>query len=185
MFSPSWRSAIALYAVLGFGILAKGPVGLILPTAVIGMFLLIVNLPERNKAPGPANRSWNRARVRLTGALRCFAPAHFFRTCMQMRLLTATLVALAVAGLGSIWWGSEPRVRFGGDFLSMNTSAARQMPWKGIQADHFINVIAILVGFFPGRFLPHRCLSVRFAAPRAAILGGWDISSPYVGLGST
>ena len=44
-FCPTWLSAAALYAVLGVGLLAKGPVGLILPTAVIGMYLLIVNLP--------------------------------------------------------------------------------------------------------------------------------------------
>ena len=36
-----------MYAVMGLGVLAKGPVGFVLPTAVIGMFLLIVRLPTR------------------------------------------------------------------------------------------------------------------------------------------
>ena len=38
-----------MYAAMGLGVLAKGPVGLVLPTAVIGMFLLIVRLPPRRR----------------------------------------------------------------------------------------------------------------------------------------
>ncbi|MDG2206478.1 MAG: glycosyltransferase family 39 protein [Pirellulales bacterium] len=149
MFSPSWRSAIALYAVLGLGILAKGPVGLILPTAVIGMFLLIVNLPERNNAPGPAKRIWNRVRVRLTGALRCFAPAHFFRTCMQMRLLTATLVALAVAGPWFYLVGIRTEGAFWRGFFIDEHFGRATSAMEGHSGGPFYYVVAILVGFFP------------------------------------
>src|SRR4051812_621336 len=46
LFPQSWLTAVAMYAAMGLGILAKGPIGLILPTAVIGMFLLITRLPE-------------------------------------------------------------------------------------------------------------------------------------------
>ena len=47
---PSWPVAAIMYAFMGLGILAKGPVGLILPTAVIGMFLLIMRMPATAKA---------------------------------------------------------------------------------------------------------------------------------------
>ncbi len=36
---------IAMFALMGAAALGKGPVGLVLPTAVIGMFLLVVRLP--------------------------------------------------------------------------------------------------------------------------------------------
>jgi len=50
-FPRRWPIAALLYAVMGGGILAKGPVALVVPTAVIGMFLLIRRLPR--KAAGP------------------------------------------------------------------------------------------------------------------------------------
>ncbi len=45
-FPRSWATVALMYFFMGLGILAKGPVGLVLPTAVIGMFLLIVRLPN-------------------------------------------------------------------------------------------------------------------------------------------
>ena len=48
-FPASWAMAALMYAFMGLGVLAKGPVGLIVPTAVIGMFLLIMRLPTTDK----------------------------------------------------------------------------------------------------------------------------------------
>lgn len=46
LFPRRWPVVALLYAVMGVGILAKGPVALVLPTAVIGMFLLLRRLPR-------------------------------------------------------------------------------------------------------------------------------------------
>jgi 4-amino-4-deoxy-L-arabinose transferase-like glycosyltransferase len=58
---PSWPVAALMYAWMGLGMLAKGPVGLILPTAVIGMFMLIMRLPDRAKsnAGDEGSANWN------------------------------------------------------------------------------------------------------------------------------
>lgn len=48
-FPASWPLVALMYGWMGLGMLAKGPVGLILPTAVIGMFLLIMRLPPIEK----------------------------------------------------------------------------------------------------------------------------------------
>ncbi|HJN08201.1 MAG TPA: glycosyltransferase family 39 protein [Pirellulaceae bacterium] len=45
-FPQRWPVVALLYAVMGGGILAKGPVALVVPTAVIGMFLLLRRLPR-------------------------------------------------------------------------------------------------------------------------------------------
>ncbi|QDU97039.1 ArnT family glycosyltransferase [Lignipirellula cremea] len=45
-FPASWWAALMIYGAMGLAVLAKGPVGLVLPTAIIGMFLLIVRLPQ-------------------------------------------------------------------------------------------------------------------------------------------
>jgi 4-amino-4-deoxy-L-arabinose transferase-like glycosyltransferase len=44
-----WSVVALIYAVMGIAVLAKGPVGLVLPTASIGMFLLIMRLPRKQK----------------------------------------------------------------------------------------------------------------------------------------
>jgi 4-amino-4-deoxy-L-arabinose transferase-like glycosyltransferase len=88
---PSWPVAGLMYAFVGLAVLAKGPAGLVLPTATVGMFLLIMRLPA--SAPPAATRL--RAIGRAIG--RVFAPGHFFRTAWFMRPITALLVVSAVA----------------------------------------------------------------------------------------
>ena len=94
---PSWFAAVGIYTAMGLAVLAKGPVGLILPTAVIGMFLLIIRLPEASQVSGTSLTSlpwWRRA---VVVGLRPFAPVHFLKTCWAMRPITALLVCGAVA----------------------------------------------------------------------------------------
>lgn len=45
-FPRRWPVVALMYALMGAGILAKGPVALVVPTAVIGMFLLLHRLPR-------------------------------------------------------------------------------------------------------------------------------------------
>ena len=46
-FFPTSRLAVtAIYAAFAVGVLAKGPVAVILPSAIIGMFLLLMPLPD-------------------------------------------------------------------------------------------------------------------------------------------
>ena len=69
---PNWPMAALMYAWMGLGVLAKGPVGLILPTAVIGMFLLLMRLPRdesersRRGLPGRSGRPSRCLRWRLS-----------------------------------------------------------------------------------------------------------------------
>jgi len=91
-FPQHWPTVVAMYAVMGLGVLAKGPVGLILPTAVIGMFLLIARLP--NRGDGTAALSWQKMAARIAAP---FEPLHFLTTCWSMRPLTAVFAAAAVA----------------------------------------------------------------------------------------
>src|SRR6185312_1666547 len=48
---PGWPTFAASYAAMGFAVLAKGPIGCLLPTATTGLFLLIA------KAPRPAGET--------------------------------------------------------------------------------------------------------------------------------
>lgn len=140
----SWQASVALYGLMGVAVLAKGPVGAVLPTAVIGMFLLVMRLPP--EVPQPQRPSWPRWLIRC---VRPFAPRHFLRTCWQMRPLTALVVILAVAapwyvGVGWRTEGEFLRVFFGEHNLGR---AAQAM--EGHRGGPWYYPLAILVGFFP------------------------------------
>ena len=139
----SWIAAAAIYGSMGLAVLAKGPVGVILPTAVIGMFLLIMRLePALSDRFAPP---WNR----LLSRLRVLEPRHFLRTCWSMRPLTALAICLAVAAPWYIWVG----VRTDGEFLRSfflehNIGRALQT-MEGHRGNFLFYPLAILVGFFP------------------------------------
>ena len=82
---PGTIGCVLLYAVLGLGVLTKGPVAFLIPTAIIGMFLLLVRLPNR---PQEENHGGIASRITnsILALVRPFHPVHFLQTCLQMRL---------------------------------------------------------------------------------------------------
>jgi 4-amino-4-deoxy-L-arabinose transferase-like glycosyltransferase len=146
-FDPeSWYVVALIYAVLGLGVLAKGPVGLVLPTAVIGMFLLIVRLPAATAMQAARH---GRAIDRVMAVARPFAPMHFLRTCWSMRPITALAAAMAVALPWYVWVGMRTDGEWiSGFFLEHNFGRA-----MGTMEGHDGSVLfypaSLAVGFFP------------------------------------
>lgn len=141
--------AAAMYGLMGVAVLAKGPVGLVLPTAIIGMFLLIVRLPERGASgsgEGQVRRRWP---MRLVGALRVFAPRHFLRTCWSMRPLTALVMASAVALPWYIWVGLRTDGAWPTGFFMEHHVGRTVTPMEGHQGGPLYYFLAAAVGFFP------------------------------------
>jgi 4-amino-4-deoxy-L-arabinose transferase-like glycosyltransferase len=142
-FPQHWPTVAAMYAAMGLAVLAKGPVGLVLPTAVIGMFLLIVRLPRLSYHEQPSFLSLLRA------ISRPFEPLHFLGTCWAMRPLTAIFAAAAVA---LPWYCAVHLATEGaftrGFFYEHNLERA-----TSAMEGHGGNVLfypgAILLGFFP------------------------------------
>jgi 4-amino-4-deoxy-L-arabinose transferase-like glycosyltransferase len=143
-FPQHWPTVAVMYGVMGLAVLAKGPVGLVLPTAVIGMFLLIMRLPAVARSEHITLASV------LVQLLRPFEPVHFLRTCWSMRPLTAIFAAAAVA---LPWYWAVHLATNGawtdGFFWEHNVGRATQaMEGHGGGALWFYPV-AILLGFFP------------------------------------
>ncbi|WP_186767515.1 ArnT family glycosyltransferase [Blastopirellula retiformator] len=134
---PWWKLAF-LYGAMGLAMLAKGPIGLVLPTAIIGMFLLIQRLPE-NTATG-----WRRW---LT-PLRPFAPLHFLKTVWFMQPLLALAAALAVALPWYLWVAVREFEWIRGFFWEHNVGRATAA-MEGHQGPVIFYVVAICIGFFP------------------------------------
>lgn len=150
-----WQ-AIAAYSLMGAATLAKGPVGFVIPTAIAGLFFLVITRRERGRlAEGHgATSRWVKAVTRVRAGLGWFAsvfhPLHLVRTTWRMRPLTA-LVCLSVVALPwYVWVG----VRTDGEwlrgfFIEHNLERATRAMEGHRGSALWYYPAAILVGFFP------------------------------------
>ncbi len=137
---------VAMYTAMGIGVLAKGPVAVVVPCAIIGMFMLVQSLPVID------NERWN-ARGWLTriavATLRPFHPLHFLKTVWKMRPLTAALVILVIAAPWYVLVG----IRTEGEFLRMFFVGEHFGRATHTLENHggglWYYPLAILLGFFP------------------------------------
>ncbi|MFO0819303.1 MAG: glycosyltransferase family 39 protein [Pirellulales bacterium] len=155
-------TAIGTYAAMGLAVLAKGPVGAVLPTAVVGMFLLVARLRqpatevssseshssetgESTAVLGWGRRLWGWGRA----ALRPFAPLHFLKTCWDMRPLLAIAMILAVAGPWYVWVGIRTDGQFLRGFFWEHNVARAVQSFEGHRGGPWFYPVAICIGFFP------------------------------------
>ncbi len=109
-FPGDWRVASWIYFFMGLGVLAKGPIGFVMPVAIIGTFNLLGRLPKLDAGSEPQGAIAKRF-MRLA---RPWWPLHFLKTTWSMQPWLAVLVVLAVAAPWYIWVG----LRTDGDFLT-------------------------------------------------------------------
>lgn len=186
-FPTSVRSVFLMYAVMGIGILAKGPVALVLPTAVIGMFLLVTTLPAvaiPPSAAGAATTWLQRIRGELARLVPAFAPLHFLRTCWQMRPLTALAVSLSV----SLPWYLLVSWKTDGEwlreFLLEHNWGRAASAMEGHRGSFLYYPVALLVGTFPWSIfaLPTWIESARCIRRRDSWSAGTAFATCWIGV---
>jgi 4-amino-4-deoxy-L-arabinose transferase-like glycosyltransferase len=151
-FIRRWPALLGFYAALGLAMLAKGPVGFVLPMAIIGMFLLIVDADQtRMVQPQRAGRLlWLGGFVQVWQSLTSwFAPLRFWRVFWSMRPAVGTAIALAVAlpwylAVGFATDGEWPK----GFFLDHNLGRATR-PMEGHGGSLLFYPLALCIGLFP------------------------------------
>ncbi|QEG21120.1 ArnT family glycosyltransferase [Mariniblastus fucicola] len=137
-----------IYIFLGLAMLAKGPVGFVLPMAVMGWFLLQRDWLRNDQFADDHNtdRGWSSIAVAVVAP---FHRARFWRTLLSMRVLSGTLVALLVAAPWFVAVGiatdGEFLRRF---FLDENFGRATKV-LESHSGGLWFYPLAILVGFFP------------------------------------
>ena len=133
--------------MLGLGVLAKGPVGFLLPMAMIGLFMLIQTLPQLSSDSGLDGRG---SVLRFfVDCFRIFHPAHFLKTLWAMRPISGALIISVIA---LPWYimvdqrteGDFTRLFFLGEHFGRATESLENHS-GGI----WFYPVAILVGFFP------------------------------------
>jgi 4-amino-4-deoxy-L-arabinose transferase-like glycosyltransferase len=130
-----------VYAAMALAVLSKGPIGVLLPAAVIGLFLMLSTPPS-----GSSDNSW---RCRAWSFLRRLGPASFLRSAWRMRPLLGVVVVMLVAGP----WFLAVHLRTGGEFLReffwTHHVQRFSQPLDNHQGPWWYYVPAILAGFFP------------------------------------
>lgn len=143
--SSNWVVA-AMYAAMGLGVLAKGLIGIVMPMAIIGLFMLI----ETQPSPHPRwSEGYGKLFTVLANIVRPFGPRHFFRTFLRMKPLWAMAMVLIIAGP----WFALVGFRTEGDFLRLffidehlgRATTTLENHGGGI----WYYPLAILIGFFP------------------------------------
>lgn len=130
--------AVGLYAALGFAVLTKGPLGVALPTAALGLFAWWHNLA----AAGPAAGLTVGGRLARIGrewlaAARCLRP------------FTGMLVVLAIAGPWYVLVQRASGGAFGADFIGFHHVRRFLQPIEGHSGPIYYFLPALLVGTFP------------------------------------
>lgn len=147
---------LTMYAAMGCAVLAKGPVGFLLPCTVIGLFLLVTGEWHRRASAAEAKtesqRTWTSF---LLAIVRPFAPYQFIKALLAMRpiLLATTVMLVALPwyiAVGIQTDGAWIQGFLGGHNVGRFVSAMENHSGPIV---YYIPVIAL--GFFPWSvFLP-------------------------------
>ncbi|HEX3727416.1 MAG TPA: glycosyltransferase family 39 protein, partial [Pirellulales bacterium] len=154
-FEPSWLTYVLSYAAMGLGVLVKGPIGVVLPTAVIGLFLLIVrSAPTRADGDDTLRGRLRRA---ANWMRRVFSPRQVLSTIWSMRPLTAIAVVLAVAAPWYAWVGVRTDGAFLVGFFGEHNFGRFLNAMENHRGPIFYYLVAMAVGFFPWSVLWGPC----------------------------
>jgi 4-amino-4-deoxy-L-arabinose transferase-like glycosyltransferase len=146
-FRPSWRTYALVYAAMGLGVLTKGPIGVLLPSSVIGLFLLVMRARPSDRL---AETGWRGAsRGLVDWVSRVFSIRHFFRVAFSMRLLLGAVLVLAIAGPWYLLvdWQTDSQWTIG--FFGTHNFGRFLHPMEHHGGSMFYYVAAIALGFFP------------------------------------
>jgi len=176
---PASRVAsLPMYAAMGLAILAKGPIGVLLPCTIIGLLLLITlrrNELTNGTLSSPSGPWWRRGLVTLVQVLR---PSRILEASWKMRIVLGAAVVLAIA----LPWYVAVGLKTDGAWLRGFLGDHNVGRFLGAKENHsgpiFYYVIALFMGCFPWSvFLP---LAVWQLRARLAKGDSWGDSDRFV-----
>lgn len=137
----TWRSWAPIYAAMGLGVLAKGPVAIALPGGVMALYLLCARYAAENSSQ--QRTSFLRSLVRR------FSPVAVWKVFWNMRPLTAILIVGAVALPWYLLVGLRTDWDWPAGFLGTHNVGRFLKPMEGHRGPIIYYLPAIIIGFFP------------------------------------
>ena len=163
-----WRWLLTMGISMGLAMLAKGPIGFLMPMAIMGMHLLITRRDSQKHS----------------NFLATIAPLHFFKTTFAMRPVPLFLIALAVALPWYIWVG----IRTEGDFLYIffvsEHLGRSTTAFENHSGGLWFYPVSILIGFFPWSlfWLPVAIIAYRYLRNRNTPSDGMILTLCWIGV---
>jgi 4-amino-4-deoxy-L-arabinose transferase-like glycosyltransferase len=145
-------ACVGIYITMGLAVLAKGPIGVVMPLGIIGFYLLLLD----GAIGVPVEGTWFRRLTHFFAA--CCAPRHLFRVIRALRLTWG----LPLAALVALPWYIAVALKTNGvwvaGFIGQHNVGRFLSPMENHNGFHLslaFYVVATLIGFFPGSaFLP-------------------------------
>lgn len=132
-----------MWASMAMAVLAKGPIGLLLPAAAIGLFLMIAGRPNRQ----PVDAPWWKRAVIVTAQV--WYPLNFLRAFRQMRPVVGVVALLVITVPWFVWVGLRTDGAWLHEFFAMYNLRPFAEPILGHQGPVWYHVGSLLGGFFP------------------------------------
>lgn len=145
----SWRAWVCTYTAMAFAVLVKGPVGIVLPTACLGLFLLLEHADLVATSKGEPHRELPRFKRTANWFASAFWPTTILRTIWAMRPLTALAVLVAVAAPWYIWVGLRTDGEWLHGFFVVHNVGRFSGTFENHSGGPLYYMIASLIGMFP------------------------------------
>lgn len=150
---PTFATWALVYAAMGGAVLVKGPIGVMIPTAILGYFLLwttrlggaatlMVDASPRGLVHQYLQRSWDFVRTLLS-------PRHVLGTIWSMRPLTALAMVLLVAGPWYVTVSIQTDGYWPAKFFGVHNFDRFLHTMESHRGPIFYYVIAMVIGIFP------------------------------------
>lgn len=133
------------YAALGGALLAKGPVGLILPMLIVHTWWLMVQRPSVDSLQLPPER-WKRAALRIWNVVQ---PRQVIEAVRSLRTVPGVCLALAIAAPWYVAVGIATDGEFIVEFLWRHNVSRAVSSMEGHDGGILFYPLALLVGTFP------------------------------------
>lgn len=140
---PSLGTFAQVYAAMGMAVLVKGPIGVLLPTGVLGLFLLWM---RRLEGAAPADSTW---KTRLVSSLKLLDPRVIVSLIWSLRPLTAVLAVLIVAAPWYVAVSLATHGEFLAGFFGTHHFNRFLNPMDNHSGPAWYYLAAVCVGFFP------------------------------------
>ncbi len=144
----SWWTYIGVYAAMAVAVLAKGPVGVALPTLILMGYLWAVELmtrPEARSQSSPTTSIWQKCLYLLKN----LSPVAIWRVGWVLRPLTAIALVASIALPWYVWVSWRTDGAWIAGFLGKHNINRFIQPLEGHSGPIFYYIIAVIIGFFP------------------------------------
>jgi len=135
-----WSTWAAIYSLTALAVLVKGPIGVLLPGATIGLFVLCQAPSLHSLNDGRIKRAFARLRAMVSAF-----PATFWR----MRPLTAIAAVLLIAGPWFVAVSLKTDGAFLGEFFGVHNLGRFLKPMENHRGPIVYYLPVIAIGFFP------------------------------------